>query len=142
MAALSPEAIVAALAPKLASDPRLATFLEMAEQRTSQVRDTGWSVDKRAHAVAYRALHMLVLSNTRPLGEAGSIQAKREGRLSLNFSQQARTARGISVDPDLEQTQFGRQLIGLIKGTFVPISLAGDTATDTDWDAALWGEDI
>lgn len=142
MTAIAPSDIVAALVPKYASDARLATFLALAEQRTSQVRASGWSEEKRTQAVAYRALHMLTLADTRPLGEAGSIQSKREGELSLNFAQQTRTSSGISVDPDLEQTQFGRQLIGLIKGTIVPFSLAGDIATDTDWDAALWGEDI
>ena len=142
MTAIAPSDIVAALVPKYASDARLTTFLALAEQRTSQVRASGWSEEKRTQAVAYRALHMLTLADTRPLGEAGSIQSKREGELSLNFAQQTRTSSGISVDPDLEQTQFGRQLIGLIKGTIVPFSLAGDIATDTDWDAALWGEDI
>ena len=142
MAALAPLDIIAAFAPKLAADARVSTFITLAEQRTSGVRIQGWSEEKRTQAVALRAMHMMVLSNTRPLGEAGAIQSKREGALSLSFAQGSQSAKGISVDPDLVQTQYGRQLIGLIKGTFTPFSLAGTPATATDWDAALWGEEL
>lgn len=140
MPALTPLDIITAFAPKLAANPAVSTFITLATQRTGAVSPRGWSEEKRVQAIALRAMHMMTLALTRPLGEAGAIQSKKEGELSLGFAQASRSSKGLSTDPDLEQTQYGRQLIGLIKGTFVPFSLAGTRATDSDWDAALWGE--
>ena len=141
MATLTPLDIISAFLPKMPADPRVSVFITLAEQRTAASSPEGWSVDKRVQAVALRAMHMWTLAVTRPLGEAGAIQNKQEGELRLGFSPPNRTAKGIAIDPDLEQTSYGRQLIGLIKGTFTGFSLAGPRATEADWDAALWGED-
>ena len=141
MAALTPIDIIAAFAPKLAANPSVGTFVTLAEQRTAAASPKGWTEEKRVQAVALRAMHMMTLARTRPLGEAGAVQSKKEGELSLGFASVSSSSKGLSVDPDLSQTQYGRQLIGLIKGTFVPFNLAGTRATDSDWNAALRGED-
>lgn len=140
--ALLPLDIIKVQAPALAADPGIEVYLELAELRTSPASTRGWSEGKRALAVALRVMHEMTIQKTRPLGEAGSLDSKVEGELSVTFSDRAlqiSASKGSAISLDLSQTQYGRRLIGLIKGTFIPFGIAGQEASPGDWDVNLWG---
>jgi hypothetical protein len=83
-------------------------------------------------------MHMFTMDTTRGLGEAGSISGKKEGELSLGFASQSRSAKIAPPDIDLEQTSFGRELLGLARGTFVKFAVAGEPASESSWNPDLW----
>lgn len=122
--ALTAEQRLDALLPGYASEPSKAVYLEMAEERTAAVSVEGWNEAKRSQAVALRAAHMmtLALEPVRAGGAGGPVTQKREGDLSVSFGGSSSASRSFD---DLEQTSFGLQLKGLIRGTF---SLIGTTA--------------
>ena len=135
--ALLPLEVIQVMSPDLAAHAMVEQFIALAKIRTANVRAGGFNEEKWALAVALRAMHMMTLQLTRPLGEAGSIAMKIEGKLHLSFSDKAlqiSASNGSTIDLDLSQTQYGRQLVGLIKGTFVPYSVAGTFAVPSDWE--------
>lgn len=139
--ALAPQDIVRVRLPALYASADLNTYLEMAEERTSTSVGTtnGWKSDTtRSMAVALRAMHEYSLDQSRPLGEAGAIAAKREGELSIEFSSQARSAKIAPPDIDLSQTAFGQQLLGLMRGSFIKVGVVGGEATALSWEGDLW----
>ena len=117
--ALTAEQRFDVLCPDYKAHPDKLVYLEMADERTSTVRASGWSEGKRAQAVALRAAHMmtLALDPMRAGGSAGPITGKSEGKLSVQFGTSvASQQKGMD---DLDQTSFGLQLRGLIRGTFL-----------------------
>lgn len=119
MADLTAEEILAAIAPAFAADPRSATFLKMAEKRTSAAEECGWNdAEVRNEAVAYRAAHEMQLS-ARNHGVAGAITNMSEGQQSIGFG----SAGTSEIYADLAQTHFGLHLIGMIEGQILPMGV-------------------
>lgn len=140
--ALTPTDIVTARLPALAVSASLAVYLGMAEDQTAPTTPTAWQTeDTRSQAVALMAMHLYTLDQTRPLGEAGAMLSKKEGELEVRFSDQGRSAKLAPLDPDLEQTAWGRQLLGLIKRRFIPVGVAGGPASAQDFDGGSWWGD-
>ncbi len=114
--ALTATQIISTICSGLAADPDLEVYLEMAENQTS---NTHFGVN-RSRAVALRAAHMWSLNSPyRNNGEAGAVQSKTEGRLSLSFS-----VPGDKLD-DLNQTHYGVQLRNLIRSSSPAIRVIG-----------------
>lgn len=140
--ATTPLAIITSRAPALAADPGVTLEIALAEDQIAPVSPTSWkSDDVRALAVALLAMHSLTLNQTRLLGEAGAVVSKKEGEAAIAFSDKSRNRTG-SADDDLDQTVWGRQLLGLASRTFVPIGVAGSVADARAWEVSLWQEDI
>lgn len=139
--ALTPLDIVTIRLPALAASAGVATYQVLAEGRTNPtVGADGWkSSDVYSTAVALRMMHMYSIDQSRSSGEAGSIVSKREGEQEIGFGSQGRSVRAAPLDPDLEQTVYGRELLGLMRGNFVKFSVAGGT-TDAAWNASAWGD--
>ena len=114
--------ILSAIAPEFDSVPSRATFLDMAESRTSSTFFGG----NRTQAVALRAAHMLALtpsgSAERIGGAGGPISSKSEGQLSVSFGSRSSSS---STDSDLEQTSFGLQLLGLQRASGAAVRVGG-----------------
>ena len=87
--ALLPLEVIQVMSPDLAAHAMVEQFIALAKIRTANVRAGGFNEEKWALAVALRAMHMMTLQLTRPLGEAGSIAMKIEGELHLSFSDKA-----------------------------------------------------
>lgn len=115
----SAEQILDAIAPQFVSDTDKDVHLNLAELRTSDC--FGTSI--KPLAVALRAAHTLTLSSNANSfgGSSGSITSKREGDLSVSFSNNA----SVGISGDLGQTSYGVQLENLIKNSFVGIRLTG-----------------
>lgn len=140
--ALTPLDIVTIRLPALAALAGVGTYQVLAESRTNSTIGTdGWkSEDVWATAVALRMMHMYSIDKTRTDGEAGAIVRKREGEQEIEFGAQGRSVRSAPLDPDLEQTAYGRELLGLIRGNFVKFAVAGGTSDAGAWNAGLWGD--
>ena len=141
MAVLTPLEIVTARCAVAAADANISTYyIAMAEERTSAYGDNAWASEAtRNLAVALRALHEWSLDTTRPFYEAGSVASKREGELSMGFADQGRSAKQTPLDPDLSQTTWGRELLGLARGSFQKVMVGGGTATlPTAWGLNFW----
>lgn len=120
----------AALAPEYNNSSAKAVYLQMADERLVAVASgVGFSQAKRDQAVALLAAHIasLSLDVARAGGSGGEITSKREGSLSVGFSS---GGSGSDVFSDFKQTKYGRQLIGLIRGTFVMAGVITDEAHD------------
>ena len=104
---LSVNQIISAICSGLAADSTLDSYIEMAMEQTS----TTFFGANRNRAIALRAAHMWTLdrNSNRTNGEAGAIQSKTEGKLSLSFAVSSNN------DDDLSQTHYGRQLKSLLK---------------------------
>ena len=137
MAGLSTSQVIAARGPQYVSDPRLATFITMAQQRTSTTRFG----DNYGYAVGLRALHMLDLeaqrggtSSNSGVGVPGAITSSTEGGISQS-RQGAMAKRYGDKYPDLCQTAFGVELIELIEGSiFAPMTRMNIVQSDIDTD--------
>lgn len=140
--ALTPTDIVTVRLPALASSASFAVYLSMAESRTNTtVGLDGWkSQDTYATAVALRAMHLWSIDQNRQAGEAGAIVSKREGEQEIGFGSQGRSVRAAPLDADLEQTVYGRELLGLMRGSFVKFGVAGGATTQGAWDSNVWGD--
>ena len=97
-------------------------WLEIAEEMISSDPKV-WSGTIRSRAVALQAAHSLTLTETRPMGEGGTVTQKQEGRLVIGYEKDAGTSS--KYDRDLGQTHFGRQLIGLMRRSIAPMTLTG-----------------
>ena len=113
--------ILAAIAPNLSGLPASQMMLSLAATLTSK---TAFCCDVYELAVALRAAHMLELS-ARSGAYAGFVSSRREGELGLGTQNTVKNG----DYPDLAQTQYGVQLIGLIRGS-IPFVL-----TDGMFDA-------
>ena len=137
--------IITARAPALAANPSLGVYIGIAQTRVAPASVTGWTADKYSLAVAYRTMHDMTLDlgvngtgGARPFGEAGALQEKKEGQQSAKFGNSGRSVKAAPLDPDLSQTYWGMQLIGLGMGTFAAVTVAGGPATQADWCANPW----
>ena len=134
---LSASQIIAARGPQYSADPRIATFITMAMQRTSTTRFG----DNYGYAVGLRALHMLDLEAQRGgtsadsgVGVPGAITSSTEGGISQS-RQGAMAKRYGDKYPDLCQTAFGVELIELIEGSiFSPMTRMNITQQTIDTD--------
>lgn len=104
---LSVNQIISTICKGLMADAALDNYIQMATEQTSS---TYFGVN-RNRAIALRAAHMWTLdkNSNRTNGEAGAIQTKTEGRLSLSFAVSSNS------EDDLSQTHYGRQLKSLMK---------------------------
>lgn len=112
--ALTTIQIITAIAPALATDASLNTWIELATGLT----DRCFFGSNYNLAVALRAAHMWSLSTYRSQGESGVVTSKREGQLGISYG-------GITVDRDLKQTQYGMQLYDLIHSSNPAITVLG-----------------
>lgn len=117
---MTPVEIFDAIAPKLAANSAKLVYLQLAEDRTSPC----FFGANRSQAVALRAAHTmsLFLDPLRAGGTGGAITQKAEGDLSISFG----AAQGSTVDNDLSQTSYGRQLDGLIRGSGAFVGVSGN----------------
>lgn len=140
--ALTPLDIVTIRLPALASAAGVATYQTLAESRTNTtIGVDGWrSEEVYATAVALRMMHMYSIDQSRASGEAGAIASKREGEQEITFGSQGRSVRAAPLDPDLEQTVYGRELLGLMRGNFLKFAVAGGSTNAGAWNANLWGD--
>lgn len=130
--------IITIRSPAFAANAGVPTYITLASALIAPTSPTTWADDNvRALAVALMAMHMMQLDATRPLGEAGAFVSKKEGDTEARFSDNSRSKSGWH-DPDLEQTVWGRQLMGLVDSTFIPFTVAGGPANAGDWDYAMW----
>lgn len=104
-----------AIAPHFAADANKETFLTIATGLTSSC----FFGDNYCLAVSLRAAHMLTLSKRGKSGAPGAASGKKEGGLSINYSQTG------GSKGDLSQTSYGIQLQGLIEGQVPAISVTG-----------------
>ncbi len=105
---------LAALAPEFAADSRVATFVELAEERLSPgawgaVYDT---------AVAYLAAHLLTRAKATAAASAavaespGTVTARAAGDVSESYGTGAATV-GSDADADLRTTRYGLAFLSL-----------------------------
>ena len=122
---LTTEQIFDGIAPQYATSPAKAVYLEIADERTAPASVCGWSEQRRRHAVALRAAHVMTMSQdpSFALGGGGGVSKKREGDLQVDYRVTA--AKTYDQFPDLAQTAYGTELIGLIRATMMPIGVTG-----------------
>lgn len=87
-------------------DPRKDSLLVSAEERLNKC----YYGKNYNLAVGLLACHDITLIETRPYGETGAIGSKKEGDLSIGYSNSTITA---DSKPYLSQTIYGIQLLGL-----------------------------
>lgn len=121
---MSASQILDAIAPDLGTPEQRATFLIMADERTS----TTSFGSRRQTAVALRAAHeMTLLLDTAVNSGSGPLQSKREGDLSVSyFYPQVQTG----VSGDFSLTKFGQRLLGLVKGNVLTMCVTGMEGTE------------
>ncbi len=101
--------IILAVCPGLAAASNKATFVELATGRTSsEFYGSNYSL-----AIALRASHIWVLSVYRAGGSGGAVTSESENGQSRSYAVFPQTGKY----PDLSQTQFGLQLIGVMMGS-------------------------
>ena len=122
---LTTEQIFDGIAPQYATSPAKAVYLEIADERTAPASVCGWSEQRRRHAVALRAAHVMTMSQdpSFALGGGCGVSKKREGDLQVDYRVTA--AKTYDQFPDLAQTAYGTELIGLIRATMMPIGVTG-----------------
>jgi hypothetical protein len=102
------------IAPVYASDPGKASYLELATLRTSScVFGANYQT-----AIALRAAHMMQMRDRG--GNAGPVSSVREGDLAIYYGSIFETWKS-----DLNQTSYGMELKGLIKGNGAKHSVTG-----------------
>lgn len=114
--------ILSAIAPRFDADANRAMFLQMAESRTSST----YYGENRSEAVALRAAHLLVVNEAANASDGenmGPIASKSEGDLSVSYGKLDAGASG--GDADLSSTAYGRQLIGLRRGSGTGVRVTG-----------------
>jgi hypothetical protein len=118
---LTAQQVIAARAPQYATDSRLATFIILAQQRTSTTRFG----ENYGLAVALRVLHMMDLEASRGGGSTnsgisrpGALASKSEGEISESYFGAMQKRYGDKF-PDLCQTAYGIELIELIEGSIL-----------------------
>lgn len=123
--ALTTQQILDAIAPQFVGNPLAAVLVEVADERTAPASASGWSAQRRNHAVALRAAHLLVMSTDEAfsLGGGGGVSKKREGDLQIDYRVTA--AKVYDQFPDLAQTNYGTELIGLIRASHIPFGHTG-----------------
>lgn len=136
---MTPLDIITVRNPAFAANAGVSTYITLATSQLAPVSPTSWADDTYALAIALYAMHMMQLDATRPLGEAGAFISKKEGDTEARFSDNSRSKQGWH-DPDLDQTVWGRQLMGLADATFLPISVSGGPTTSTAWSSSMWEE--
>lgn len=125
--------------PAFAANAGVSTYITLAMPLVAPLSPTTWADENTYQlAVALMAMHMFTLDSTRLLGEAGAMTQKKEGDTEARFSDSANSRKPGWVDPDLAQTVWGRQLMGLAEGTFLPVTVAGGPASAADWNYSLW----
>lgn len=125
--------------PAFAANAGVSTYIALATDLIAPVSPTSWATDNTyALAIALMAMHMMQLDATRSLGEAGALISKKEGDTEARFSDSSNARKPGWVDPDLNQTVWGRQLMGLADATFLPITVAGGPASAGDWNYQMW----
>lgn len=97
--------IVQVIAPELATDPNYASFVSLAQARTS----TTFFGANYELAVALRAAHSWSMTKRKP-GEAGAVTSRRMGPVSTSYA--ALPGR----DSSLSLTTYGNELLDLING--------------------------
>jgi hypothetical protein len=136
---LAPLDIITLRQPKFAANSGVTTYITLATPLIAPRSDTSWADDNTyALAVALMAMHMMQLDATRLLGEGGAVLSKKEGDTEERFSDNTNARKPGWVDPDLTQTAWGRQLMGLAEATFIPISVTGGPASGADWNYDMW----
>jgi len=105
-------------APQYATDPGKDDFIIVARTRVTTC--FYGSTPKSEQAVALIAAHLMTLAKTRPSGEAGNLQSKREGDLSASYF----NTEDAGAD-DLGMTKYGKQLMGLRRGSGPFIGVTG-----------------
>jgi hypothetical protein len=103
------------IAPQFASNANKADYIALAELSTNACVFG----EKYYQAVALRAAHMLEMA-TRLSGDAGSVASKREGDLAVSYHSGA-----ANLSVDLGQTSYGRQLLGLQRGSIAGFGVTG-----------------
>jgi hypothetical protein len=125
--------------PAFAANAGVSTYVTLATSLIAPQSPTTWvDVNTYALAIALMAMHMMQLDATRALGEAGAIISKKEGDTEVRFSDSANARKPGWSDPDLAQTVWGRQLMGLCDATFLPVTVAGGPASAGDWNYQMW----
>lgn len=116
----SATSILDKIAPQFAADGDKAWFVSQARRRTNTCV---FGVNTEL-AVAYRAAHMMtkrdIAGNTG--GSGGSLASKREGDLAVSFQPSSSGGSGAS---DLNETSYGNDLLGLIKGNIPAVGVTG-----------------
>jgi hypothetical protein len=107
--------IIDIIAPELAAAAGKADHITLATARTS-VCTFGRNTQL---AIALRAAHTLTLA-ARNGGDSGVVTSKKEGGLSVSYASPES-----GIDPDLGQTHYGRQLIGLMSGSVPFVGVTG-----------------
>lgn len=113
MVSYSPLDYVAVRSATYAADPRIGTLLSMAENETGAEFGTN-----RNRAIALLALHWISMDDRDSGGQAvgGTVSAEQEGSLRrqylIDFTLTSRY-------PDLTQTRWGMERIGLQKGSLI-----------------------
>lgn len=110
--------ILDAIAPQFASDPNKSLFIQLAEGRTST---TAFGSNYNL-AVALRTAHMMTMAGR--AGNAGSVSSISEGSRSISYT----SADASKYGADLNQTSYGVELIGLIRGNISGLSVSGYVA--------------
>ena len=122
--ALSVEQIFNAIAPGYAADADKATYIELAEMRTSTCAfGTNYN-----QAVALLAAHLIELAkgdDHAGSGGAGPVTGKKEGQLSISYG----SGSSENDDSDLSMTKYGRQLQGLRRGNIAAVGVTGGADT-------------
>lgn len=108
--------ILSAIAPQFNSDTKKDIHIDLAKRRTSL---TAFDTDKYQYAVALRAAHTLTLTKLEQdfPNASGAITQRSEGDQSISFY------KGKEEDEYLSLTTYGKDLLGLIKGTILPLDL-------------------
>ncbi len=115
--ALSSVDIIEIQCPDLFNDANRSNWIELAELQT----DVCTFGTKYSLAVALRACHMYAIGPAnRSSGESGAVSSEKEGDLSKSYNTGKQNS-------DLDQSSYGRQLQGLIKGMVAGVSVLGAT---------------
>jgi hypothetical protein len=125
---LSVTQIIDTIASQYTGDSRLTNMITIATQRTSEEAFG----ENYNYAIALRTAHMLTLADMNSggvssgLGGAvGAITQKSEGNTSISFgSNSSLTGTSGKKAGDLALTRYGLELLGLIAGNIVGISVA------------------
>ena len=116
----SASSILDLIAPQFSDDPDKASFIKLARDRTNTcVFGTNTEL-----AVAYRAAHMMAKRDAAKAtgGAGGQVASKKEGDLAISYHKSDTSKSG---DSDLEETSYGNDLLGLIKGNIPAVGVTG-----------------
>lgn len=111
---MTPDEILAVIAPTMLTESGYQVYVNLATARTSQA----FFGDNYALAVALRAAHMWALNKKGTT--AGSVTYRMEGRLAESYG-----GTGV-MRRELELTNYGRQLMGLIDSSNAAVSTTSE----------------